>query len=465
MTFRLSKARSGRLSRGDRASEVRSAAPAAAALRPGLTRRGWGVVAAAGALLGLARLLASVELAGLGAAAGAAVAVALFVVGRAPPTYRGERWLAPSRVGVGAVAEARLRFTNTGSRPTTAMAVATDLIDPALRPPGLTPGGCLVPPLGPGAMAEARYDLPTGRRGAVTVGPLVLSVADPFGLAERRLPMAGPARLAVHPRIHPILALPASSTREARLGTAQPVRAPRGDDFFALREYEVGDDLRRVHWRSTARAGDLMLRQDERRVGEVATVLLDTRGAAHRGDNFERALEVAASVAAALFEDGRRLRFLTTGGFDAELDGARARAPGSHADGRWAAVLEHLAVVTPDAGGPDRLALAIQSIRHRPTGPLAAIVGDTPPAELAALAALAPRLGLVVVARCEPPPGPRAVGGGRRADGGPGAPGPPDAVPGRHMGFVLVPVGPIENFPEAWNEAVRSCGRRDPVRR
>ncbi|MDQ1490406.1 MAG: hypothetical protein QOJ23_2920, partial [Actinomycetota bacterium] len=222
---------------------------------------------------------------------------------------------------------------------------------------------------------------------------------------------------------------------------------------------------RRVHWRSTARAGDLMLRQDERRVGEVATVLLDTRGGAHRGDTFERALEVAASVAAALFEDGRRLRFLTTGGFDAELDGARARAPGSHADGRWAAVLEHLAVVTPDAGGPDRLALAIQSIRHRPTGPLAAIVGDTPPAELAALAALAPRLGLVVVARCEPPPGPRAVGGGRRADGGPGAPGPPDAVPGRHMGFVLVPVGPIENFPEAWNEAVRSCGRRDPVRR
>jgi uncharacterized protein (DUF58 family) len=411
------------------------------------------VVAAAGALFGLARLFASVELAGLGAAAGAAVAVALFMVGRAPLTYRAERWLAPTRVGVGAVAEARLRFTNTGSRPTTGTAVATDLIDPpssgSLRPPGLSSGGCVVPPLEPGAMAEARYDLPTGRRGAVTIGPLVLSVGDPFGLAERRLPMAGPARLAVYPRIHPVLALPASSTREARLGTAQPVRAPRGDDFFALREYEVGDDLRRVHWRSTARAGDLMLRQDERRVGEVATVLLDTRGGAHRGDTFERALEVAASVAAALLEDGRRLRFLTTGGFDAELDGARARASGSHADGRWAAVLEYLAAVTPDAGGPERLALAVQSIRHRPSGPLAAILADTPPAELAALAALAPRLGLVLVARCDPPPG---------------AP-EPVSVGHRQPGFVLVPVGPIENFPEAWNQAVRSCGRRAPVRR
>jgi hypothetical protein len=432
---------------------------------PGLTGRGWGVLAAAGALFVGARLFGSVELAGLGAAAGAAVAVARFVVGRAPPTHRGERWLAPTRVGVGAVAEARLRFTNTGLRPTTGTAVATDQIGL----PALTSGRCLVPPLGPGAMAEARYDLPTGRRGAVTVGPLLLSIGDPFGLAERRLPLAGTTRLVVHPRIHPILALPASSTREARLGTAHPVRAPRGDDFFALRKYEVGDDLRRVHWRSTARAGDLMLRQDERRVGEVATVLLDTRAGAHRGDTFERALEVAASVTAALFEDGRRLRFLTTGGFDAELDGARARgrhADGHWADGRWAAVLEHLATVTPDAGGPDRLALAVQSIRHRPSGPLAAIVAATDPAELAALAALAPRLGLVLVARCEPQPGPLAARRGLCADEVPGAPGPPDAVAGRRQtGVVVVPVGNMENFPEAWNQAVRSCGRRDPVRR
>src|SRR5437660_8459465 len=121
------------------------------------------------------------------------------------------------------------------------------------------------------------------------------------------------------------------------MGSMQASRVPVGLDFFALREYEVGDDLRRVHWRSTARTGDLMLCQDELRHGEVATVLVDTRAAAHDGDSFERALEVAASVTAALVAGGRRVRFLTTGGFDVELAGARAAgAPaGGRAETRW----------------------------------------------------------------------------------------------------------------------------------
>jgi uncharacterized protein (DUF58 family) len=290
-------------------------------------------------------------------------------------------------------------------------------------------------------VAEAAYELPTGRRGAISVGPLELIVGDHLGLAERRERLADTARFTVHPRIHPVLALPRSSTREAR-GRARPARAPRGDDFFALREYEVGDDLRRVHWRSTARFGDLMLRQDEVRFGEVATVLLDTRARAHRGDSFERALEVAASVASALVEDGRRLRFVTTGGFDVEFDGSQG-ASGRRGEGRWAALLEHLALLVPDGGGPDRLALAVQSIRRHPSGPLAAVVAAAEPFELAALGALGSPLGLVLIARC-----------------GPGAE-PPPAV----AGAVVVAVGDTEDFPGTWNEAVISCGRRDPVRR
>ncbi len=371
------------------------------------------MLAAAGGLLVAARLLGSVELAGLAAAAAAAVAASLFLVGRAPLTYRGERWLAPMEVGVGDAAEARLRFTNIGSRPTAGTIVARDPLGPAGSgpagggPDGGGPGGgpagrgaarCLLAPLLPGAMAEATYDLPTERRGVFPVGPLAVGVSDPFGLSERRVEVAGVARLVVHPRVHAVLAMPGSSTREARHGSTHPVRSPFGDDFFALREYEVGDDLRRVHWRSTARTGDLMLRQDEVRTGSVATVLLDTRAEAHSGDSFERALEVAASVAAALVEDGRRLRFLTTGGFDVELGGARAAGPGQ---AKWAAVLEHLAVVAPDGartgavpptppggagtGVADPLALAVQSIRHHPSGPLVAVVGDATPAELAAL--------------------------------------------------------------------------------
>src|SRR2546429_506598 len=166
---------------------------------------------------------------------------------------------------------------------------------------------------------------PTGAAG----GPLSIGVTDPFGLARRSEPSAGEAELVVRPRVHEIVAPVAVGSRISAEHEATAWRAvvsDLGDEFVTLRDYEVGDDLRRVHWRSTARTGDLMLRQDELRFGEVATVLLDTRAGAHRGDSFERALEVAASVAAAVVEDGRRLRFLTTGGFDVVLDGSRPGA-------------------------------------------------------------------------------------------------------------------------------------------
>jgi uncharacterized protein (DUF58 family) len=405
--------------------------------RAALTRRGWGLLASAAVLLLLARLLGSSDLAGLATAAALAVAAAVVVVGRAPMTYRGERWLAPTLVSAGDRASARLRFTNTGPRPTLAAAVAVD-----------GEGGCVVPALTPGAIAEAAYDLPTGQRGVVTVGPLSIRVGDPFGLAERRAALAGPARLVVHPRVHPVSALPGPATREARHGSTRPARAARGDDFFALREYEVGDDLRRVHWRSTARLGDLMLRQDELRFGEAATVLVDVRGRAHTPESFERALEVAASVASALMEDGRRLRFVTTGGFEMDLDAARPGAPAGLRASRWAAILEHLALATPGGGRTDAFALAVQSIRHRPSGPLAAVVGAADAAELAALAALRSRLGLVLIAQCNPAP-PES---GSKATG---------AVPGA----TVVPIGTTAQFPEAWNLAVLSCGRQEAVRR
>ena len=73
-----------------------------------------------------------------------------------------------------------------------------------------------------------------------------------------------------------------------------------GDEFLTLREYELGDDLRRVHWRSTARTGELMIRQDEARWRSRAAVVLDVQPGGHDAESFEVAVEAAASVTARL---------------------------------------------------------------------------------------------------------------------------------------------------------------------
>ena len=85
-----------------------------------------------------------------------------------------------------------------------------------------------------------------------------------------------------------------------------------GDEFLTLREYELGDDLRRVHWRSTARTGELMIRQDEARWRSRAAVVLDVHPDGHDDESFEVAVEAAASVVARLVRLQRRVEVVTS---------------------------------------------------------------------------------------------------------------------------------------------------------
>src|SRR5919198_6763977 len=134
-------------------------------------------------------------------------------------------------------------------------------------------------------------------------------------------------RFVVYPRIEDILPMPGSSNREARMGSLRASRVPVGLDFFGLREYEVGDDLRGVHWRSTARTGELMLRQDEMPWEARSTILLDTRPSTHHGESFERAVEMAASLATAMCRGRRQVRFMTTGGGGIPASGGDRHPP------------------------------------------------------------------------------------------------------------------------------------------
>lgn len=177
----------------------------------------------------------------------------------------------------------------------------------------------VVDPSSPGG-STVSYHVRSDVRGRYAVGPLLVRTVDPFGFVERRRPWGEPSYLTVTPTIEPLPPLPLGGgwagsgdnlSRSFTAGNAQDV---------LVREYRRGDDLRRVHWRTSAHAGELMVRREEQPWQSRATVLLDNRVGAHRGagpvSSLERAVTIAGSVAVHLAERGFSVRLLATGGHD-----------------------------------------------------------------------------------------------------------------------------------------------------
>ena len=260
----------------------------------GVTARGVGAAVAAVVLLTLGFRFGYPDLALLGAAAVLALAAAVvFALWR--PTLTVERTAEPDRVARGDAATMRLTVRNS-SRFRSASLVAVDRC-----------GGHDVPVpllrLRPGRDTTERYPVPTERRGVLPIGPLRVTRADPLGLIELARGYGDTATVWVHPRIHLLRAVPAGMARslDGRID-----KVPHGTiTFDSLREYVVGDELRRVHWRSSAKVGELMVREQLDTSEPTVVVLLDDRAAAHPDpETFESACEAAASiVAAAVRED------------------------------------------------------------------------------------------------------------------------------------------------------------------
>jgi uncharacterized protein (DUF58 family) len=256
---------------------------------PPLTRPGWLVVAGSLGSLIAARTLALPELYVLAGVGLALVAVAVATVSRPLPTLRVERSVHPRRVHLGDPSRVELVVANPSGR----RAPLLTLHDPV---EGTTGAALVLAPLPPGAQRRAGYRLPTRRRGLVRVGPLDAVRADPFGLASRRVALAGILDLTVLPVIEPLGGgVPGSGRDDPLTGVARP-RPGRvgGDEFASLRDYVVGDDLRRIHWASTARTGDLLVRQDDPPWQGHLTVVLDARADHIGGPAFETAVSQAS---------------------------------------------------------------------------------------------------------------------------------------------------------------------------
>ncbi|MFR9730832.1 DUF58 domain-containing protein [Saccharopolyspora sp. MS10] len=196
--------------------------------------------------------------------------------------------------------------------------------------------------------ATLEYQVSPGLRGIHQIGPLRTRIGDPFGLVEFEHELGGRSRLVAVPKVVPLGGLPAGSG----LGTGEDgstrLRAGHGDDDTMVREYRHGDDIRRVHWKSTAKRDELMVRVEERPWHGGVTVLLDRRSAAHRGTgsaaSLEWAVSAAASICAHLHDQGQQVRLVTEDG--ETLSGGPGPFDGGRDD---AAMLDALAAVRPSA--------------------------------------------------------------------------------------------------------------------
>lgn len=285
------------------------------------------------------------------------------------------RTITPQRVVAGSTARVRLELENL-TRVSTRVLLAEDEVPHAL---GARPR-FVVARLAGRRRAAVTYALRSHTRGRYAVGPLTLLIADPFGMCEVTRSFSTTDPLVVVPRTWPLAPVRAGG-RWSGSGESQARAAATGEDDITVREYRHGDDLRRVHWRSTARRGELMVRRDERPRQLWATVLLDGRREGHRGEgpssSFEWAVSAAASAALALAGERYGVRLL--------LDGhAAGRTDPSSPDGADA-LLDGLATVTRT--GPDSLGASIGTLsRVGGDGLVVAVLGEITEDEATALA-------------------------------------------------------------------------------
>ncbi len=218
------------------------------------------------------------------------------------------RSVRPSRLSVGSTADVEIVVANAGQLPTGVLMVREQVPAELAVSPRF-----VLDRIAPGAQRVMTYTVEGRRRGRHTLGPLEIRISDPFGLVELRRSLQTTQPFTVVPRT---ISLRTTPLRGPADGSGErPWSLGQGDDDVLVREYRQGDGLRRVHWRSTARVGQLMVRNEEQPNRPTAVVVLDDRLRAHiAGGTFEDSVVVAASVAVHLANAGHDLRLCTTSG-------------------------------------------------------------------------------------------------------------------------------------------------------
>lgn len=235
--------------------------------------------------------------------------------------------------------------------------------------------------LAAGEAVSHKYRLKAARRGVYEIGPLVAITSDPLGLSNREHVIAKSFELLVHPRVEYVSSRPLTRHFEdppIRPPVSRP--APSGYEFYGMREYRPGDDLRRVVWRAVARSGRMLVREAEQGITDRITILLDTDRGAHswesdHSESFETGVRAAASLAVRHLREGYEIRIEGNGGqLLRPHRGARGQLPALDALARadmdreplWKSILRlvvdprrdaHNVIVTPRLGPSETVQL------------------------------------------------------------------------------------------------------------
>jgi uncharacterized protein (DUF58 family) len=327
----------------------------------GFTTRGRSFLAAglAAGICGLA--LGERELVRVGALIFLLPLLSALAAGRTRYRLGCARQITPSRVPAGQSVQVSMKIENVSRLPT-GLLLAEDTVPYSL---GVRPR-FILDRIERAGSRTVDYRLRSDVRGKFTIGPLRLRVADAFGLVELGRSFTTRSTLVVSPKVVP---LPSTVIPGSWLGDGEGrarAAAAAGEDDAAPRAYRDGDELRRVHWRSTARHGELMVRREEQQWRNHAVVLLDTRRGAHAGSGATSSFEFAVSAAASI---GVHLGMQR---FDGQLvtDTGAITGPGNFED----VLLDTLAVIKPSPGRD--LTPGLSAVRSKSTGLFVVVAGQ-----------------------------------------------------------------------------------------
>lgn len=196
-----------------------------------------------------------------------------------------------------------------------------------------------------GVVHRGTYVLERLPRGRYVVERALATIDDPFGLAQAEVELEAGGALLVYPRLVVLDRLFSESGAHAQDGRRLLLRRPSGFDLHSVREYEQGESLRKVHWRTTARRGQLMVKELEDAPRDEIAVILDADASAVSGDSFDVQVRAAGSILRAHAAHGRRAVLAVN-------SASRRTVRVSSLEGDWLAALGVLAEVEPDGTRP-----------------------------------------------------------------------------------------------------------------